>query len=66
MQVAHLDDGSDELHKEPRDPQQGGVEVVQEVHDEALDVAAVMVLQSKRHNTPARCHNPTSQQTACY
>lgn len=45
---AHLDDGRDELHQEARHLEQRGVEGVHEVHDEALDVAAVVVLQAGR------------------
>ena len=46
---AHLDDGGDELHQEAGKAQQGGVEVVEEVHDQALDVGAIMVLISHDH-----------------
>ena len=35
---ARLDDGRDQLQQEARHLEQGGVEVVEEVHDEALDV----------------------------
>ena len=47
--VAHLDDGSDELHKEAGKAQEGGVEVVEEVHDQALDVGPIMVLVRHDH-----------------
>ena len=46
---ARLDDGRDELQQEARHAEQGGVEVVEEVHDEALDVRAVMVLVGHDH-----------------
>ena len=48
----HLDDGRDELQQEAGHAQQGGVEVVQEVHDQALDVAAVVVLVRHDHEVP--------------
>ena len=49
---ARLDDGGDELDQEAGHTQQGGIEVVQEVHDEALDVAAVVVLVRHDHQVP--------------
>lgn len=52
MVLLHLDDGGDKLHQEAGHFQQRGVEVVQEVHDEALDVAAVMVLVRHDHQVP--------------
>ena len=47
---AHLDDRRDELDKEAGHLQERGVEVVQVVHDEALDVAAVLVLVRHDHH----------------
>lgn len=44
-----FDDGRDELDEEARNAQQGGVEGVEEVHDEALDVGAVVVLVGHDH-----------------
>ena len=55
--AGYLDNGRDELQQEARHPQQSGVEGVQKVHNEALDVAAVVVLHS---DTP-----PTEQITKC-
>ena len=49
---AHLDDGRDELHQEARHLEQAGVEVVQEVHDEPLDVRPVVVLVRHDHQVP--------------
>ena len=46
---ARLDDGRDELQQEARHLEQRGVEVVEEVHDEALDVRAVCVLVGHDH-----------------
>ncbi len=45
----YLDDGSNEFQEEAGDPQQRGEEAVQEVHDEALDVRAVVVLVGHDH-----------------
>jgi hypothetical protein len=39
-----LDDGSDELDKEPRDLEKGRVEGVKEVDDQALDVRSIVIL----------------------
>ena len=50
--AAHLDNGGDELKQEALDFEQGGVEVVQEVHDEPLDVGAIMVLIRHDHQVP--------------
>lgn len=49
---ARLDDGRDELQQEARHLEQRGVEVVEEVHDEALDVRAVRVLVGHDHEVP--------------
>ena len=48
--AARLDNRRDELHQEAGHLQQRGVEVVQVVHDEALDVAAILVLISHDHD----------------
>lgn len=50
--MRHLDDGGDELQEEPGELQEGGVEVVEEVHDQALDVGAVVVLVRHDHQVP--------------
>lgn len=50
--AAYLDNGGDELQQEALDPEQGRVEVVQEVHDEALDVGTIMVLIGHDHQVP--------------
>ena len=52
LALAHLDDGRDELQQEAVDLEEGGVEVVQKVHDEALDVGAVVVLVGHDHQVP--------------
>jgi hypothetical protein len=44
MAQQHLDDGGNELNKEARDLEQRWVKRVHEVHDETLNVAAIMVL----------------------
>lgn len=43
------DDGCDELHQEAWQLEQGWVEVVEEIHDEALDVGTVVILVSHNH-----------------
>jgi len=45
----YLDDGGDELQEEAWQLEQAGVEVVEEVHDESLDVGAVVVLVRHYH-----------------
>lgn len=47
--LLRLDDRRDELDEEAGDAQQRGVERVEEVHDEPLDVAAVVVLVGHDH-----------------
>jgi hypothetical protein len=42
----HLDDGCDEFDQEAGQLEEGGVEVVEVVHDQALDVAAIMILHA--------------------
>ena len=45
----YLDDGGDELHQEAGEAQERWEEVVEEVHDQALDVRAIMVLVCHDH-----------------
>jgi hypothetical protein len=46
------DDGGDELHQEAWDLEEGGIEGVEEVHDEPLDVGAIVVLIRHDHQVP--------------
>ncbi len=48
----YLDNGCDELEQKAVDFEEGWVEVVQEVHDEALNVGAIMILVSHDHQVP--------------
>jgi hypothetical protein len=48
----YLDDGRDEFKQEAADFEEGGIEVVQEVHDEALDVGTIVVLVGHDHQVP--------------
>ena len=50
--TAHLHNGGDELLDEAVDLEQGGVEVVQEVYDEALDVRTIVILIRHDHEMP--------------
>ena len=50
--LGRLDDRRDELEQEARDLEQRRVEVVEKVHDQALDVAPVVVLVRHDHQVP--------------
>jgi hypothetical protein len=51
LALPNLDDGGDELDQKVRNSEQGGVEVVQEVDKETLDMRPIMILYWSALNT---------------